>query len=162
MWETANTSAGNPNLLLVKTAGNVGIGTGNVAPTTKLEITGNVKINSTIVNALQITNGSTINFLVKNTGVVYAREVNVQLTAFPDYVFSNNYKLTPLCEVEKYINANKHLKGFEKAKNYESNGMNVGEVVRLQQEKIEELTLYLIEQQKQLNELKKQIEQNNK
>jgi len=100
---------------------------------------------------------SVTNFKVKTDGKVYATEVNVQLTPFPDYVFNKDYKLTPIKEVEKFINENHHLKGFESAQTYEKNGVNVSEVIKLQQEKIEELTLYLIEQQKQLEQLKKEI-----
>jgi hypothetical protein len=143
---------------VIKNTGEIGIGTN--APNKKLTVVGDVGIISSAVNALEISSASTniVNFKVTNTGIVYAREVNVQLGTFPDYVFAKNYKLTPLLEVEKYINTNHHLKGFEPANQYETNGMAVGEVVRLQQEKIEELTLYLIEQQKQLAELKKQMD----
>lgn len=142
--------------LIIKNTGEIGIGTNT--PNKKLTVIGDASIVSSAVNAFEILDANSIvNFRVKNTGVVYAREINVQLTAFPDYVFKKDYVLTPLSEVEKYITKNKHLKGFEPANEYESNGMAVGEVVRLQQEKIEELTLYLIEQQKQLEELKKQM-----
>ena len=119
---------------------------------------GNTKINTNAVSAFEISDlaTNTTNFKVKNTGVVYAREINVQLGVFPDYVFANDYKLTPLNEVEEYISKNKHLRGFESGNKYEANGMNVGEIVRLQQEKIEEITLYLIELKKELNALKKE------
>lgn len=143
--------------LIIKNTGEIGIGT--TTPNKKLTVIGDASIVSSAVNAFEILDASsTVNFRVKNTGVVYAREINVQLTAFPDYVFKKDYVLTPLSEVEKYIIKNNHLKGFEPANEYECNGMAVGEVVRLQQEKIEELTLYLIEQQKQLGELKKQMD----
>lgn len=116
----------------------------------------NIKVNGSQDDGLQIMNsGDVVNFKVKNTGFVYAREVNVQIGGFPDYVFKKNYKLTPLEEVEKYINENNHLKGFENAQYYETNGLQLGEVVRLQQEKIEELTLYLIELKKEIENLKK-------
>jgi hypothetical protein len=85
---------------------------------------------------------------------VYGREIVVQTNPFPDYVFNKDYKLTPLSEVENYIITNKHLKGFSKGSDYEMNGMPIGEIVRLQQEKIEELTLYLIEIKKELESLK--------
>lgn len=96
-----------------------------------------------------------VNFRVKSSGFVYAREVNVMIGTYPDYVFKKNYELTPLEEVEKYIAKNHHLKGFERAEYYEKNGANLGEMVRLQQEKIEELTLYLIQLKKEIEELKK-------
>jgi hypothetical protein len=143
--------------LIIKNTGEIGIGTNT--PNKKLTVIGDASIVSSNANAFEILDANSIvNFRVKNTGVVYAREINVQLTAFPDYVFKKDYVLTPLLEVEKYIIKNNHLKGFEPAKEYESNGMAVGEIVILQQEKIEELTLYLIEQQKQIVELKKQMD----
>lgn len=153
----AGTLVNTTSKFIIKNTGEVGIGTST--PTKTLTVMGDASITTSAVNALDIIDASTsiVNFRVKNTGVVYAREVNVQLTGFPDYVFNKEYKLTPLNEVESYIVKNHHLKGFEAAKEYESNGMNVGEVVKLQQEKIEELTLYIIEQQKQLEELKKDM-----
>ncbi|MES2512656.1 MAG: hypothetical protein V4580_00875 [Bacteroidota bacterium] len=137
---------GNSTLLAIDASGS---STFSVAP-----ISPSVARDAIVVNDAST---SVTNFKVKTDGKVYAREVNVQLTTFPDYVFNKDYKLAPLNEVESYINTNKHLKGFEAAGVYETNGMNMGEVVRLQQEKIEELTLYLIEQQKQLEELKQEM-----
>ena len=117
---------------------------------------GRTEIRTDVVDAFTVRNKTSndINFKVKNSGLVYARELNVMIGTFPDYVFNKDYKLTSLEEVEKYIINNKHLKGFEKGKCYEENGMNLGEVVKLQQEKIEELTLYLIELKKEINNLK--------
>jgi hypothetical protein len=131
-WGTANSLS---NSLLFDNGTNVGIGTNT--PNKKLTVVGDVAFTSSALNAFEISNATTntVNFRVTNTGIVYAREVNVQLAAFPDYVFAKNYKLTPLNEVEQYINTNHHLKGFEPATQYETNGMAVGEVVRLQQEK---------------------------
>ncbi|MES2760985.1 MAG: hypothetical protein V4677_02215 [Bacteroidota bacterium] len=150
-------SANATSKLFIKNTGEIGIGTSTPGKT--LTVMGDMSLKTSALNAFDILDGSNnINFRVTSTGKVYAREVNVQMGVFPDYVFNKEYKLTPLNEVETYINVNKHLKGFEAAAEYEANGMNMGEVVRLQQEKIEELTLYLIEQQKQLDELKKQMD----
>lgn len=116
----------------------------------------NIKSNASQPTSLQIMDANnTVNFKVNTNGLVYSREVIVQLGNFPDYVFKKDYHLTPLNEVEQYIKANNHLKGFEKGTSYEENGMSVGEVVRLQQEKIEELTLYIIELDKKIKELQK-------
>ena len=91
-------------------------------------------------------------------GKVLAEEVVVLLRAnWPDYVFYKNYQLKPLSEVEKYINEHKHLQNIPTAKDIETNGVPLGTIVTQQMEKIEELTLYLIEQQKQIEELKKQM-----
>ena len=66
---------------------------------------GKMKIYTTSPDAFEIWDkvANVRNFLVKNTGIVYAREVNVQIGPFPDYVFSPNYKLRSLPEIEKYI-----------------------------------------------------------
>jgi len=95
-------------------------------------------------------------FLVKKDGKVYAREVEINLaTTFPDYVFTKNYNLKSISEVATYIDANKHLPGFEKGEFYEKNGINVTEMMVKQQEKIEEQMLYIIQLEKRLLALEK-------
>lgn len=66
-----------------------------------------------------------------------------------DYVFQANYKLATLDEVESFIKNNGHLPNVPSAAEIKRDGMEVGEMAKIQQEKIEELTLYLIEQKKQ-------------
>jgi hypothetical protein len=98
-------------------------------------------------------------FRVYGDGRVYATEIHVRLASnFPDYVFSKNYKLLPLKEVEAYYKNNNHLPGIPTAKEVEKEGMNVGEMNKLLLEKIEELTIYVVEQQKQLEKQQKEIE----
>jgi hypothetical protein len=95
-------------------------------------------------------------FRVYGDGRVYATEVNVQLaTTFPDYVFSKEYKLMSLNSLENYIAENHHLPNVPSAKEIEANGANLGELAKIQMEKIEELTLYIIELKKEVEELKK-------
>ena len=77
----------------------------------------------------------------------------------PDYVFEKNYDLRTLAEVEAYINQNKHLPEIPAAKEMEQNGVNLGEMNMMLLKKVEELTLYVIEQQKEIKELKKEMEQ---
>lgn len=90
-------------------------------------------------------------FLVRSDGKVYAREVEITLASnFPDYVFNKEYNLMSIQELEKYISINKHLPGFKKGVEYEKNGINVNEMIIKQQEKIEELSLYIIELEKRL------------
>ena len=120
---------------------------------------GKTEINTSNLDAIVIrdagnTTSDNLNFKVKKNGFVYAREINVKTGTFPDYVFKNDYELMSLEEVEKYIETNDHLKGFEKGTYYEENGMDLGEIVRVQQEKIEELTLYMIELKKEVEKLK--------
>lgn len=96
-------------------------------------------------------------------GGILTEEVRVALqTAWPDYVFAKEYKLAPLSEVEKFINENAHLPNVPSAAEVESNGIELGHIAKIQQEKIEELTLYAIEQDKQLGQYKKELDENKK
>ncbi len=76
---------------------------------------------------------------------------------WPDYVFSEDYKLTSLFELEKIIALQGHLPGIPTSKEIELEGQNVGEIQRLQMEKIEELYLYII----QLNNFYEELKRNN-
>jgi|GEM_PF-2554333 len=111
-------------------------------------------------NAFDVYNsaGTNVEFRVKNTGYVYAREVNVQLAAFPDYVFEKDYKLLPLEQLGSYINKNHHLPNVPSAKTIKENGADLGELSRIQMEKIEELALYIIELEKRLANLENKVE----
>jgi hypothetical protein len=134
--------------------GNVGINSNT--PNSKLTVAGDLRIDCpTLADALVISDGTNVNFKVKKTGIVYAREINVQLTAFPDYVFASNYKLMPLEDLETFIEKNKHLPNIPPASVVEDEGGNLGELARLQMEKIEELTLYIIQLKKEIEDLKK-------
>lgn len=86
-------------------------------------------------------------------GGILSDEVRVR-TGWADYVFADNYKLKPLSEVENFIKENKHLPNVPSAQEVEKQGLNIGDMVRIQQEKIEELTLYIIQLQKEIKELK--------
>lgn len=89
-------------------------------------------------------------------GKIRAEEIKVYNT-WADYVFSPTYKLPSLKEVEGYIAKNGHLKNVPSAKEIVENGLKLGEMIKIQQEKIEELTLYLIQQNKENVQLKKDI-----
>lgn len=89
-------------------------------------------------------------------GKVRAEEVKVYNT-WADYVFASNYDLKPLAKVEEYIAQNGHLPNVPSAKEITEKGLELGEMAKIQQEKIEELTLYLIEQNKEIEELKSQM-----
>ena len=97
-------------------------------------------------------------FVVTAAGKVYAREVEISAASvlnFPDYVFDKSYNLKSIKEVDSYIAENKHLPGFEPAAYYEKNGLNVSNLFIKQQEKIEEMMLYIIELEKRLQQLEK-------
>ncbi len=91
---------------------------------------------------------------------LYARAIQVQTTAFPDYVFDANYHLMGLHEVENYIAQNHHLPQMPTACEAEANGVNVADMQNKLLQKIEELTLYMVQQQKQIEDLKAQVENN--
>ncbi len=109
-------------------------------------------------------NGETKNSLnlysngnVSLQGKFEAKEVKVTTTPTADFVFEENYELPKLDEVEKFIKENKHLPEIASAKTMEKEGVNIGEFqIRLLQ-KIEELTLYSIEQNKKLKEQEQRI-----
>ncbi len=75
----------------------------------------------------------------------------------PDYVFENDYKLLSLKEIESYIKANKHLPEIPSAKEIEANGLELGLMNLLLLKKVEELTLYAIKQDKEIEALKDAI-----
>ncbi len=88
-------------------------------------------------------------------GGITTDEVIVKLqTNWSDYVFNKGYKLQSLEELERYIEKNKHLPGIPSEKEVKENGINLGEMNVVLLKKIEELTLYVIEQEKKMNVLK--------
>jgi hypothetical protein len=95
----------------------------------------------------------TANFRVKSTGYVYARDITVQATNFPDYVFAKTYKLMPLTEVNAFIQKNSRLPEMPSAAEVEKDGMSVLQVNTLLVKKVEELTLYVIQLQDQVTKL---------
>jgi hypothetical protein len=94
-----------------------------------------------------------------NNRLLYAREVKVSLDAWPGYVFKSDYPLMPLAEVEKFIKVNGHLPNVPSADEIVEKGLNLGEGNKILIEKVEELTLYLIEQQATIQNQSKQLEQ---
>ncbi len=86
-------------------------------------------------------------------GKIGAREVVVTTAAWADYVFDPSYSLRPLSEVESFIKVNKHLPEIPSAEEIKTNGHKLGEMDVLLLKKVEELTLYIIEQEKRIKEL---------
>lgn len=79
------------------------------------------------------------------------------LSTWADYVFDDCYDLKPLEEVADYVAKNKHLPDVPSAKEVIEEGLNMAEMMRIQMQKIEELTLYSIRQQQEINELKHRL-----
>jgi hypothetical protein len=122
---------GQTEKLRIQGNGNVGIGTTN--PDSKLTV----------------------------AGKIHAQEVKVTVRAgeVPDYVFANDYKLKSLKEVEDYIKLNSHLPEIPSATEIEKNGLMLAEMNLSLLKKIEEMTLYMIEQNKKIENQILQIEQ---
>jgi hypothetical protein len=91
---------------------------------------------------------------------IYGRAIATEFTAlpyadWPDYDFADGYKLKPLAEVKKFIAENKHLPNIPSAAQIENDGIQLGDMSRRLMEKVEELTLYVLQLQEQIDELKK-------
>ncbi|MEI6752545.1 MAG: hypothetical protein WCK78_05195 [Paludibacter sp.] len=210
------------NRLTISAGGNVGIGTTN--PGAKLDVAGNIQINSKIGMALNdtlsnthpsynvyknlsnysltwkmdswTTNGPTLwqsawggmkfftngtprlsitndgkvsigttdvdntpNVLLTVKGTIHTKEVLVDLNApLADYVFDESYQLMPLSQVKQYVKENNHLPEMPSAKEVDKNGLSIGEMQNKLLQKVEELTLYSIQQQEEIQLLKSEIQ----
>ena len=103
---------------------------------------------------------SVANYRLFVKGGILTEEVRVMLTnQWADYVFENEYKLLKLEELEEFIENNKHLPNVPSAKEVRENGIELGAISKIQQENIEELTLYIIEQNKTNKEQQKEIDE---
>jgi hypothetical protein len=118
----------NTGKFLINSIGNVGIGTSD--PTEKLSVNGNIK----------------------------CKQVEVTLTGWSDFVFDDDYSLMSLAELETFINENNHLPGVPSTEEVMTNGNNLGEMDAILLQKIEELTLYMIELKKENEQLKELIQ----
>ena len=105
--------------------GNVGIGVFNPLAGYKLSVNGNIK----------------------------AKELVIETTGWPDYVFGADYKPLPLRELEAYIDQHHHLPNIPSAAELEKSGVAVGEMQKKMMEKIEELTLHILELNKRIESL---------
>jgi len=96
-------------------------------------------------------------------GTIHAEEVIVDLSVpAPDYVFEKEYKLPPISELEYFIEKNSHLPEFPPAKEMETEGIILSQMNLNLLKRIEELTLYIIAQEKRILEIEKQYKIENK
>lgn len=130
------------------------LGTSNNVKTIALRWNSNGKVQ---IGTQTITSGPHTDYKLSVDGKIVAKEIYViaPSNGWADYVFASDYKLSSLDEVEKYYKKHKHLSEIPSEKEIIENGINVGEMNKLLLKKIEELTLYLIEQNKRIETLEK-------
>ena len=121
----------------------------------------NSKVLAVINTSLGSGDGQDV-FRVYGNGHVECKRVKVATNIWADYVFSKDYKLSNLSEIEEYISKNGHLPGIPTEKEAVEQGIDLGEMNRLLLEKVEELTLHLIEQEKKIEQLNKKSKKSKK
>ncbi|HEX8577204.1 MAG TPA: hypothetical protein VF677_12995 [Flavobacterium sp.] len=87
-------------------------------------------------------------------GKIVSKSMYVTQQNWADFVFDKEYKLPNLYEIEAYYKANKHLPSIPTAREVQENGINVGEMDKLLLQKIEELTILMVQQQREIDQLK--------
>lgn len=122
---------------------------GNAIPNTVLYNNGNASFSGNVgIGTSNPNEKLTVN------GTIYGKEIKVDLLVpGPDYVFEKDYNLPTLPEIKNYISQHKHLPEVPSAKDMEANGINVGEMNMILLKKVEELTLYMIEANKRIDDL---------
>ncbi|MDP5202038.1 hypothetical protein [Flavobacterium sp. DG2-3] len=120
--------------------------------TEKLRILGNGNVGIGIANP---------NNKLDVNGTIHSKEVKVDMTGWSDFVFKKEYNLPTLQEVEKHIAEKGHLENIPSEEEVLKNGINLGEMNSKLLQKIEELTLYMIEMKKENAEMKKENEKQN-
>jgi hypothetical protein len=133
-------------------------GNGSSTSNTYLSANGSSFINANAGN-VGIGTTDTKGYKLAVNGGVIATAVTVKLySEWADYVFDKDYKLPALSQVRAYIDKNHHLPDMPSAKEVKDNGLNLGEINAILTKKVEELTLYLIEENKKNAEQKELIQ----
>nr|WP_294858094.1 hypothetical protein [uncultured Fluviicola sp.] len=108
--------------------------------------------------SLELRSGSLQTFKVETNGMIRGRRMKLDLDTWADYVFEPTYQLMPLSDVETFVKKEKHLPNVPSEQELKADGADVMEMNKILMEKVEELTLYLIQQNKNTEELKLQME----
>lgn len=117
--------------------------------TEKVRIQGNGNVGIGITN---LTNKLEV------SGTIRSKEVKVEINDWPDFVFKKEYTLPALEEVKNHIEAEGHLQNIPSEEEVLKNGISLGEMNAKLLRKIEDMTLYLINQNKQISDLKNRLE----
>ncbi len=137
--------------------GSVGIGA-NPEPNFRLGINGNTYISGKVAIGINDVTRIGSHSLAVDGSAIFTKAIVKLSTAWPDYVFEKDYDLPSLLYIEKYIKENKRLPGVPSASTIEKEGVDIGENQRILLKKIEELTLYIIDQNKRIELLEKKLE----
>ena len=145
-----------PRLTILRNNGYVGIGTSN--PAYRLDVSGTMRA-SQIIAITKVGIGTTTpSYMLDVNGTIRANEIIVN-SGSADFVFAEDYNLRSLSEVQQFIQEHKHLPEIQSAEQMEKNGVSVNELQIQLLQKIEELTLYLIQQEQTIQDLQQQVEQ---
>ena len=131
---------------VIQRSGRVGIGT--TTPSAKLDVNGDIKAHEIEVTLASI-NDMQLNGTLAANNITYTTNGNTT-----DFVFEDNYQLKDLTEVEAFIRTNKHLPEIPSAAEMEEAGVNLAEMNKLLLMKVEELTLYSIQLEKEVKEVR--------
>jgi hypothetical protein len=133
--------------------GSLGIGT--TAPAFNLDVNGNARVSGSLAVGGESPTTSPYNgYKLAVNGLIVSKEVIVETGDWADKVFEKSYQLMPLTELKKYLDENHHLPDMPTECDAIDKGVNLGEMNKLLLQKVEELTLYMINQQKEIDVLK--------
>jgi hypothetical protein len=129
------------------TGGFITFQTNNGKEQMRLDANGNLGLGTT----------ATSTYKLAVNGTIGAKKLQITQTGWADFVFQQDYALPSLQEVKAYIDVHQHLPGVPSAAEVAEKGVDVGEMNKILLQKVEELTLYLMEQQKRIEELEKKV-----
>jgi len=141
-----NTSNGPGTIHDVIVDGGLVIGATSISTGFKLDVAGSIKAKEIRVLAVNTDD-------INAAGLIAAKEININNAAWSDFVFEDGYKLPSLDKVEAFVKENKHLPEIPSAEQIAKEGLPMAEMMAKQMQKIEELTLYVIELEKKNREL---------
>jgi hypothetical protein len=143
------------NTLVIHQTG-VTIGNSAINPAFSLNVSGNVHVADKLFIGTTDFSKTTGYKLAVNGAGLFNKVMIKNYAVWPDYVFEKNYNLLTLPSLEAYIKKNKHLPNIPSKNDLENKPLDIGNLISLQLQKIEELTLYIIELEKRIKKLERQ------